>query len=267
MKRPAEPGRGPPAKLAAATVPAATAPAATAPSASAPAANAPATSKMKEWADGQSFSTDERGEEQLLDASGTQVMMQWERPYMVRCIDALQITRTDSVLEIGFGCGYSADRIQAAKPRLHTIVECAEPVLERLRAWAAERPNVRVVEGTWQATLPSLGSFDAIFFDDFGAPGLSEGEMMAGCESAEYRDEYAAAPSHFHAFLQIALRWHTAPEGRLSGYLQMQTALDLRRDDVEVTLRRMPVAPPAHCHYFQDRVAIVPLIRKLSSGS
>jgi len=219
-------------------------------------------SAMKVWADGQRFSTDERGEEELLDENGTQVMMAWERPYMVRCIDALQISEHDSVLEIGFGCGYSAARIQAAQPRLHTIVECAEPVLTRLRAWAAERPGVVVVEGTWQATLPGLGFFDAIFFDDFGAPGLSEHEMMAGCASEEYRAEYAAAPSHFHAFLQIALRWHTAPAGRLSGYLQMQTALDLRRDDVEVVLRRMPVAPPPHCHYFQDRVAIVPLITK-----
>ena len=110
--------------------------------------------------------------------------------------------------EVGFGCGYSADRIQAAltltptptptptltptptpnqaaRPRQHTIIECAEPVLVRLRAWAAERPSVVVVEGTWQATLPDLGKYDAIFFDDFGAPGLSEHEMMAGCASEE----------------------------------------------------------------------------------
>ena len=88
---------------------------------------------------------DERGEEQLVDENGTQVMMAWERPYMVRCIDALQITESDSVLEVGFGCGYSADRIQAARPRQHTIIECAEPVLVRLRAWAAERPSVRAL--------------------------------------------------------------------------------------------------------------------------
>ena len=38
-----------------------------------------------------------------VDENGTQVMMAWERPYMVRCIDALQITEADSVLEVGFG--------------------------------------------------------------------------------------------------------------------------------------------------------------------
>ena len=62
-----------------------------------------AAGKMKAWADGQRFGRDERGEEQLVDEHGTQVMMAWERPYMVRCIDALKITESDSVLEVGFG--------------------------------------------------------------------------------------------------------------------------------------------------------------------
>jgi len=31
------------------------------------------------------------------------------------------------VLEIGFGCGYSASRIQSFKPRSHTIIECCLP--------------------------------------------------------------------------------------------------------------------------------------------
>ena len=118
-------------------------------------------SEMKQWADGQTFSTDAVGAEQLLDAAGTQVMMEWERPYMVRCVDEMRLTSQDSVLEIGFGCGYSAERIQAASPRSHTIIECAEPVLARLRDWARHRPSVRVVEGTWQAVLPSLGRLEA----------------------------------------------------------------------------------------------------------
>ena len=88
---------------------------------------------MDAWAQTLLFSQDLNGEEQLLDSAGTQVMMQWERPYMVRCIDRLNITPDCAVLEIGFGCGYSAERIQRAGPRLHTIIECADAVLERLR--------------------------------------------------------------------------------------------------------------------------------------
>lgn len=72
-----------------------------------------------------------------------------------------------NVLEIGFGCGYSADRFQELSPRSHTIVEPDRVVLERLRGWAETRKGVRVVEGFWQTALPSLGTYDAIFFDDF----------------------------------------------------------------------------------------------------
>lgn len=217
-------------------------------------------SELQAWSRSLAFSTDETGKEQLLDANGTQVMMEWERPYMIACVDALRITSESDVLEIGFGCAYSAERIQSAGPRSHTIVECSEPVLERLREWAADRPSVRVVAGTWQSELPKLGEFDCIFFDDFGAPGLSEREMMQSCASEEYRAEYEAAPSHFHAFVHIALRWHLQRGGRMTGYLVQP--LELKRDDVDVSLRRMPVAPPAHCHYFDERTAVVPTLVK-----
>ena len=76
-------------------------------------------------------------------------------------------TEQTRVLEIGFGCGYSADRIQELRPRSHTVVEPDPVVLERLRAWAEIRPGVTIVEGFWQTALPALGRFDAIFFDDF----------------------------------------------------------------------------------------------------
>ena len=84
----------------------------------------------------------------LLSASC--VASQWEKPYMEVCVDALKISPFSDVLEIGFGLAYSADRIQQARPRSHTVVECDAVVLQRLRVWAKTRPNVRVVEGRWQ---------------------------------------------------------------------------------------------------------------------
>ena len=84
--------------------------------------------------------------------------------------------------------------------------------------------------------------------------------MMQSCASEEYRAEYAAAPSHFHAFVHIALRWHLQRGGRMTGYLVQP--LELKRCDVDVSLRRMPVAPPAHCHYFDERTAVVPTLVK-----
>ncbi len=111
------------------------------------------------------YAKDEFGKEILLKDGKFQVMMEWEKPYMHACIDALQ--PFGDVLEIGFGCGYSATRIQAFKPKSHTIIEFHPMVAQKARQWAEQYPNVTIVEDTWQNALSSLGDFDAIFFDDY----------------------------------------------------------------------------------------------------
>jgi protein-L-isoaspartate O-methyltransferase len=112
-----------------------------------------------------SYTKDKCGKEMLLKDGKFQVMMEWEKPYMEACIDALQ--PFGDVLEVGFGCGYSATQIQKFKPHSHTIIECNPIVAEKARLWAAQYPNVHIIEGTWQETFSSLGVFDAIFFDDY----------------------------------------------------------------------------------------------------
>ena len=92
---------------------------------------------------------------------------------MERCVDALGIRPgQDDVLEIGFGCAYSANRIQTKRPRSHTIIECDPQVLERAKAWAAAKTETKIiiVAGMWQDMLSDLGVFDVIFFDDFPVP-------------------------------------------------------------------------------------------------
>lgn len=111
------------------------------------------------------YRIDEEGRKELLHHNRHQVMMEWEKPYMVALIDALQ--PFGDVLEVGFGLGYSASQIQKYNPRSHTIIECDPTVLIEAHRWAAEHPSVAIVASTWQAALPKLGVFDAIFFDDF----------------------------------------------------------------------------------------------------
>jgi hypothetical protein len=224
--------------------------------------------EYKCWADGLFFSQDRDGQEQLIDADGMQVMMEWEKPYMERCVDELGIGPGSRVLEIGFGCGYSAERIQQAKPKSHTIIECAEPVLERLRAWASERPSVNVVEGTWQERMPELGKFDHVFFDDYGTPGRSDREMDDACPDKRYKAEYVQSETHFHGFLNIVLRWHSHKGTRITGYLEHP--IDMERNDVDSNFQSMHVQPPAHCHYWPGELtttATVPLFRKRSFSS
>lgn len=119
------------------------------------------------------FLHDENGQEVLLKDDRFQVMMEWEKPYMEACIDALQ--PTGDVLEVGFGCGYASSKIQSYKPKSHTIIEYHPVVAKKAREWAKGRPHVVIIENTWQKALSSLGVFDAIFFDDY--PLESEKEM------------------------------------------------------------------------------------------
>jgi DNA-binding NarL/FixJ family response regulator len=121
------------------------------------------------------FTRDEQGKELLLKEGKFQVMMEWEKPYMEACIDALE--PFGDVLEIGFGCGYSATRIQSYHTKSHTIIECDPLVAEKARQFAEKHPHVTIIENTWQDALASLGVFDIIFFDDYVLE--TEAEMQA----------------------------------------------------------------------------------------
>jgi hypothetical protein len=119
------------------------------------------------------FTKDASGKEILLKDGKFQVMMEWEKPYMHACIDALK--PFGDVLEVGFGCGYSATRIQHYHPKSHTIIEFHPVVAKKAREFAKHHPNVTIIEDTWQNALKHLNKFDTIFFDDY--PLESDAEM------------------------------------------------------------------------------------------
>merc|ERR1711972_795809 len=132
---------------------------------------------------------------------------------------------------------------------------------------AADKPSVRVVEGTWQARLPELGTFDCVFFDDFGLPGFADREMDR-CPKADYRDEYEETfrqdgGSHFEAFVRIVLGWHSRKGSRLSGFI-MHMLQSLEDADIESLYRYVKVSPPPHCNYFFSNRALAPLFVKRS---
>jgi hypothetical protein len=112
------------------------------------------------------YTKDIYGKELLFDKKlNFQVMMEWEKPYMEHIVDTL--IPSGDVLEIGFGLGYSANRIQSFSIKSHTIIENDPKVLKYLYEWAPKQKNkVNIVVGCWQDVLSSLGKFDCIFFDD-----------------------------------------------------------------------------------------------------
>jgi hypothetical protein len=90
--------------------------------------------------------------------------MPWEKHYIEALIDALH--PSGRALEVGFGLGYSATRIQTYQPQTLTIIESDPEAAKRAIQWASQYSNVSVIQETWQNTLPKLGHFDAIFFND-----------------------------------------------------------------------------------------------------
>src|SRR3989442_58985 len=94
------------------------------------------------------YTKDGSGQEILLKDGKFQVMMEWEKSYMQACIDALQ--PAGDVLEVGFGCGYSATHIQTYHPKSHTIIEYHPTVAQKAREWSKAYSHVTIIEDTWQ---------------------------------------------------------------------------------------------------------------------
>jgi len=91
--------------------------------------------------------------------------MSWERSYLEALIDRLRPSGT--VLEVGFALGYSSIRIQSFNPTHHTIIEADPAIASNANRWASQYDNVSVIQGKWKDVLPTMGVFDAIFFNDF----------------------------------------------------------------------------------------------------
>jgi protein arginine N-methyltransferase 2 len=96
-----------------------------------------------------------------------EVMMSWESPIMEASANYI-CSNGGNILEIGFGMGISANYIQANSINSHTIVECHPQILEKSRVWAADKPNVTIIEGEWFNIKDSLSTYDGVFYDTFG---------------------------------------------------------------------------------------------------
>ncbi len=76
---------------------------------------------------------------------GHQVMMSWEAPYMQKMVDILLGHTRGRILEVGFGMGISASRIQAMGVESHTIIEPHPEVFEKAIAWKGDRSNIELL--------------------------------------------------------------------------------------------------------------------------
>ena len=115
-----------------------------------------------------SYTKDICGNDLLTDENENQIMMEWEKAYMEACIDYLDIS--GSVLEVGFGLGYSARRI-CSSPNIteYNVIECSPVVWERFEKFRNEFPHIKMnlIKGRWEDVLCLCNKYDRCFFDDY----------------------------------------------------------------------------------------------------
>jgi type IV protein arginine methyltransferase len=105
------------------------------------------------------------------DSIDMEVMMDWEDAIMKKSADYVCKNGGD-ILEIGFGMGIAANYIQANSINSHTIVENHPQIIEKAKAWAADKPNVTIIESDWNTVKDKrrkicLATYDGIFYDTF----------------------------------------------------------------------------------------------------
>lgn len=104
------------------------------------------------------------------------VMMSWEDPLMSGSAAAVTQNGGD-ILEIGFGMGMSAGYIQSHSIDSHTIIESHPDVIPKAQAWAADKPNVTIVTGSWYNVVGDLSTYDGIFYDAYGDDDIRQLEV------------------------------------------------------------------------------------------
>ncbi len=71
-----------------------------------------------------------------------------------------------NILEIGFGLGISADKIQELNPTKHIIIEKDPKIYIKATQWAATKENVDIIQGDWFDEIHRINEmFDGIYHD------------------------------------------------------------------------------------------------------
>ena len=96
-----------------------------------------------------------------------EVMMDWEDTIMSASA-AYVCENGGDILEIGFGMGISATYIQSHTINSHTIIENHPDIITKAQAWAADKSNVTIIEGSWFDIKDTLSTYDGLFYDTWG---------------------------------------------------------------------------------------------------
>jgi len=193
------------------------------------------------------YTNDICGNEILQDETGQhQVMMAWEKPYMEKCIEYLE--PIGSVLEIGFGLGYSAEKLCSYENVTeYTVIECCPEVWTKFDLFKMEMNNkrpdlkVNIIRGRWEDVLSEGGIFDSVFFDDYNGSVTHE------------------AVNRFNKFLyQLLVNHHTHIGTKICCYSTGHTEYNI--NGLEQVSHEYTINVPSYCNYAKGDKMYIPLI-------
>ena len=175
-----------------------------------------------------SYTKDVCDNDLLIDDDQNQIMMEWEKPYMEACIDYLDIY--GSVLEVGFGLGYSARRI-CSSPNIteYTVIECSPVVWKRFEKFRNEFPHIKMnlIKGRWEDVLCLCNKYDRCFFDDYNSS----------------IDE----KNRFSKFLYYFIQNHANMHCKIGSYSTILEKFNLSA--IKTTSEQYDIKIPSHCRY------------------
>jgi hypothetical protein len=106
----------------------------------------------------------------IVITKNNQKTMNWILPYIDECINMVE--PKGSVLEIGFGVGYSATKICSHPDvRKYTVIEYNPMLWDEIESWKIKMNletniDINLIKGRWQDVLQTLGKYDSIYFDN-----------------------------------------------------------------------------------------------------
>lgn len=186
---------------------------------------------------------------------GHQIMMEWEIPYMKKCIEKLN--PFGDVLEVGFGMGYSANEIQNYNINSHTIIECDPVVFEKALEWSKSQKNkTKIIFGKWEDVYKTLGKFDCFFYDPYNIGGISKFSSM--CENTIFTKESLYYNSK--NFVKISYYCVCVAEEIKTIPIEVKTLCP--NYEYQFNFDNYPCEIPDNCNYIDEKQNLyVPLIK------
>jgi hypothetical protein len=187
-----------------------------------------------------------------------QVMMEWEKPYMEKSIELLN--PCGSVLEVGFGLGYSAFAICSnINVTEYTIIECDDTVYEKIKAFVLffqkKRVSliINVIKGYWQDIILNLNKiYDCIYFDDYIS--ISQPKIVN--------------KNRFNVFLYNVLKYNTIIGSKICVYSNNSNRIyGYISEYIKEEVFDCDICIPDNCNYEKGSKMYIPIITKIKNIS